>query len=82
MTSLTKEQIQNLVGLIASTESNQISCDECFGQIAEYAEAELANRTLSEAMMIVQRHLEQCPCCNDEYEALLDAMREIDDQQA
>ncbi len=81
MTFLTTEQIQNLVSLVASTEPDEISCDECFGQIAEYAEAALANRELSDAMAIVQRHLEQCPCCNAEYKALLDAMREIEGLQ-
>lgn len=38
----------------------------------------LDGRELSEGMMVVQRHLEQCPCCKGEYEALLDALRELE----
>ncbi len=75
--SLTKEQIQTLVGLIATTESDDIACEECFGQIGEFAELALDNRDLPEGMQIIQRHLEQCPCCKAEYEALLEALQEI-----
>lgn len=78
MTSLSKDQVQVLVGLIATTQSDQISCDNCFGQIGEFAEMALEGRELSEGMQLIQRHLEQCPCCKDEYEALLDALREVE----
>ena len=75
---LSKEQIKTLVGLIATTESVQIACDECFGQIGEYAELALEGRELSDGMKVIQRHLEQCPCCKAEYEALVDALQELE----
>lgn len=78
MSKLSKVQIQTLVGLISTAESDPLNCDECFGQIGEYAEMALDGRELSEGMMVVQRHLEQCPCCKGEYEALLDALRELE----
>ncbi len=77
MGSLSKEQIQALVGLIATTQPDKIQCDECLGQIGEYAEYALEGRELSEGMAIIQRHLEQCPCCKDEYEALILALAEL-----
>ena len=77
MSSLSKQQIQTLVGLIATTESDQISCDECFGKIGEFAEMALEGRELCEGMQVIQRHLEQCPCCKGEYEALLEALQEF-----
>ncbi len=79
--SLSKQQIQTLVGLISTAVPDEISCEECYGQIGEYAELALEGRELSEGMLKIQRHLEQCPCCAAEYEALLDALREIRDQQ-
>lgn len=78
MSSLSKVQINTLVGLIATAKPDLITCDDCFGQISEFAEMALEGRALSEGMKIVQRHLEQCPCCKGEYEALLDALREFD----
>ncbi len=76
--ALSKEQIQTLVGLIATSQTDELSCDECFGQIGEYAEKALDGRELSEGMQLIQRHLEQCPCCSEEYKALLDALHEIE----
>ena len=78
MSKLSKEQVQILVGLISTTETDQLSCDDCFGRIGEYAEMALEGRELSEGMQVIQTHLEQCPCCKDEYEALLDALRELE----
>jgi len=78
MSTLSKEQIQTLVSLIVTTEPDQISCDGCFGQIGEYAEIALEGRELPEGMKVIQRHLEQCPCCKGEYEALLDALSELE----
>lgn len=81
MTTLTQEQIQTLVGLIVTTESDQIACDDCLGQIGEFAEHALEGRELSEGMELIQRHLEQCPCCQGEYEALVEALKEIEIQE-
>jgi Zn finger protein HypA/HybF involved in hydrogenase expression len=78
--SLSTEQIQTLVGLIVTTEPDQISCDDCFGQIGEFAEKSLEGRELSEGMQVIQRHLTQCPCCKGEYEALVEALQEIDEK--
>jgi len=75
---LSKIQIQTLVGLIATTQVDDISCDECFGRIGEFAEKSLDGIELLEGMQLIQRHLEQCPCCSMEYQALIEALREIE----
>jgi Zn finger protein HypA/HybF involved in hydrogenase expression len=79
--TLSTEQIQTLVGLIVTTKPDQISCDDCFGQIGEFAEKSLEGRALSEGMQLIQTHLTQCPCCKGEYEGLLDALKEIDEEK-
>ena len=61
MTTLKKEQIQTLVGLIVTTETDQLTCEDCFGQIGEFAEHALEGRELTDGMKVIQRHLEQCP---------------------
>jgi len=62
MSKLSKEQVQILVGLISTTESDELSCGDCFGRIGEYAEMALEGCELLEGMQVIQRHLEQCPC--------------------
>jgi hypothetical protein len=78
MSQLTTQQIQTLVGLIVTTQPDELSCEGCFGQIGEFAEKALEGRKLSAGMQTIQRHLQQCPCCAGEYEALLDALKEIE----
>ena len=77
MTTLKKEQIQTLVGLIVTTETDQLTCEDCFGQIGEFAEHALEGRELTDGMKVIQRHHEQCPCCQGEYEALIEALQEL-----
>ena len=71
---LSNKQISSLLGMIASTEQDDLDCDSCFDHLAEFAENELANREVPEAMKAVEVHLRQCPCCKDEYKALLDGL--------
>lgn len=78
MSKLSKQQIQILVGLIATTEPDSVNCDECYGRIGEFAEMALEGREIPEGMKVIQTHLEQCPCCKDEYEGLLEALRELE----
>ena len=78
MSKLSKEQIQTLVGLISTTQPDKLTCDDCFGRVGEFAELSLEGRELSEGMLLIQRHLEECPCCKDEYEALVEALHELE----
>ena len=73
--ALTDDQIKVMLDIVASSHPDQLDCDGCFEQIAEFAETELAGKSLSDAMNAVKVHLENCPCCQDEYETLLTALR-------
>ena len=72
---LNEKQIQLLLDLARSTTPDSMDCDHCFGEIAKFAELELAGRSLPDAMERVRVHLTNCPCCKDEYEMLLEALR-------
>lgn len=74
---LTSHQIDSLIAMVATVEPDEISCDECYGRVAEYAEWQLSKRELPEAFQAIESHLRQCPCCRDEYRALLEALEEI-----
>lgn len=75
--SLSKEQIETLLKVVAITSDDALDCEGCFGKVAEFAEAKLMNSSLCEAMEAVANHLQNCPCCQDEFEALLAAMAEV-----
>ncbi len=73
------DQAQSLLALVADANPDELDCDGCFELMAEFVERELANCEIPEALRMVQRHLEQCPCCNDEHQALLVALRSLAD---
>ena len=79
--ALTTEQIDKLIGLIGTTEDDSLDCDGCFGQVAEFAEMQLAGKPVTDAMRAVEQHLKHCLCCADEYSALLDGLRALDEAE-
>lgn len=68
---LSKKEVATLLGMVAGTETDTMDCDGCFQHMAEFAELELAGREIPDALKAIQRHLEQCPCCKDEFSALV-----------
>ncbi|QEG23817.1 hypothetical protein [Mariniblastus fucicola] len=79
--TLSKEQIQTLLKVVANSSDDSLDCDRCFGYVAQFVETKLAGMGLCESMKLVQSHLENCPCCKDEFEALLAAISEVDEDK-
>ena len=78
--TLSKEQLNILMRIVEGTTPDSIDCDGCFGYIAEFAELELAHKSIPDAMEKVRVHLNNCPCCQDEFNSLLDALNEKEGQ--
>ena len=76
--SLTNEQISSLLNQIATTQPDELDCDGCFVHLAEFAERELSNQAVPDALKTVEVHLSQCSCCKDEFNALLEGLRALE----
>ena len=76
MTTLTFEQVQELLTTVSKTVPDQLNCDGCFELIAEFADAEIRGGELSDALKAAEVHFSQCPCCAYEYATLLEALQE------
>lgn len=76
---LSKQEIDGLMHLISLTKDDEINCEECLAQVAEFAERELAGKPIPEALSAVQHHLAVCAECHEEYEALQQALSGVDD---
>jgi predicted anti-sigma-YlaC factor YlaD len=77
MMPLKKEHIESLLRLVRSVQEDCLDCDGCYDRIAEFAEIELSGREIPEALVNVRIHLHQCPCCTDEYNALIEGLEAI-----
>jgi len=77
MAKLSTDQINSLVQWVAQAQPDEMTCDECLEKIDEYAEAVLLGREIGEGLNATRNHLEQCSCCKTEFEALVDALKQI-----
>jgi hypothetical protein len=60
------EALRRLLG----PEALEIDCDVCFAEIDRYVELELAGVDADEAVPGMRPHLEGCPSCSEQHEAL------------
>ena len=68
------QQVQALLGMLALTKDVESDCDHCLQHMAEFAEAELSGKSISEALICIDEHLERCGECREEYAALKEAL--------
>jgi hypothetical protein len=67
----TKDILRRLLKQLAMTQDEEIYCDEVYRVLDQFAEAAARGEDPSEFLPLVAQHLELCPCCLEEYEALL-----------
>ena len=72
---LNPETLKKMILILTNTNTDEISCDECFDEIDRFAEIELVGKSAAEAMPLVRDHLERCLDCREEYEALIAALK-------
>lgn len=72
---LTADQLRDLAGMLHKTRPVELSCEEWLDRVGGYADARLAGRLPPEGADLVEHHLDLCPECREEYEALLAALR-------
>jgi hypothetical protein len=73
---LDPEKYRKLARTLLATRPDEIPCDEWLDQIGGYADAVLAGRAIPPALCRVQRHMEICPECAEEFQAIVAALRD------
>lgn len=76
---LTKKQLNSLVKLVADADNDDGDCGSCFDHLAEFAETKLEGKEIPEALRVVQVHIDQCPCCRVELDALMEGLRGMEE---
>src|SRR5512147_1245316 len=71
---LSNEAVLGFLRVLETAENEEISCDELFVKLDEYVEREVDKKDAAQLMPVVRDHLDKCPECCDEYEALLDVL--------
>jgi hypothetical protein len=82
MSRIRSETLKELLRRALKTRPEEIGCETCYESLDKFVELELEGKDSSEALPLVKRHLELCKGCNDEYSALLAAIKQIQADEA
>jgi hypothetical protein len=64
-------ETMKLLQSLAMTEEQEVSCDEVFAVLDRFVEAVLRGENVLLFMPLIRQHLDMCPDCREEYEALM-----------
>lgn len=68
---LSDELVTSIMQRLVTTGEEELSCDEVFAMVDEYAEASQRGEDVASLKPLIRHHLEMCRECDEEYEALL-----------
>jgi hypothetical protein len=72
---MTPRPLDRLLRRIAETETDEISCSECFELLPGAVEHELSGAGATPVQVRLAQHLGQCGVCREEYDVLRDLVR-------
>ncbi|MEX2161999.1 MAG: hypothetical protein WD751_08805 [Anaerolineales bacterium] len=78
MARIRSETLKDLLKRVLGTRSEEIGCETCYEKLDQFAELELEGKDASEILPLLKKHLESCQSCNEEYKALLTALKEFE----
>ncbi len=61
---------EKLLAGVLGPDRPELSCEECFAQLDRYAELALAGEAADELVPGMRAHLEGCPACAEDFDAL------------
>ena len=65
------EVIVKFLQILENVRDEEMSCDEMFVRLDEFVETEVKSHDAEKIMPLLREHLDMCPDCDEEYEALL-----------
>jgi phosphoglycolate phosphatase-like HAD superfamily hydrolase len=68
---LTDDLVARMMHRLVVTNDEEISCDEVFALVDEYAEASHRGEDVASLKPLIRHHLEMCRECDEEFQALL-----------
>jgi hypothetical protein len=72
---MSPQDMQNLLRRLEKTQEEEYSCDEAHELMNQFAEMQMRGEDAAQIMPLVQHHLEMCPDCAEEMEALLTILK-------
>lgn len=65
------QAMRKMLRMVEQTRDDEYSCDQVHELLDQFAEAIARGEDVAKLMPLVQRHLDMCPDCREEFEALM-----------
>jgi hypothetical protein len=72
-----QDSIKNMLVMLEQTRETEYACDEVYQIIDQFAELVKRGEDAAQMMPMIQHHLDLCPDCREEYEALMRVLNAI-----
>jgi predicted component of type VI protein secretion system len=72
---MSPEQLAKLARQLEQTQETEYSCEDVFRLLDRFAESVRRGEDAAKLMPLVQHHLDLCPDCREEFEALMRVLR-------
>ena len=69
------EALRKIIQMIEVTQEVELSCDDVYYLLDQYAELAVKDGNTAQLMPLVEHHIEICPDCREEFEALLRVLK-------
>jgi len=73
---LPNEAVLGFLRVLEDVREEEIPCGEIYSKLDEYVEREVSKKDAAQLMPLIREHLDVCPECCEEYEALLNVLNE------
>ena len=78
---LPSKAVLGFLRVLESVREEECSCDEIYTKIDEYVEREVDKKDAAQLMPLIREHLDLCPECCEEYEALMHVLEKTSKDQ-
>jgi hypothetical protein len=75
-TEMPNEVVLGFLRVLEEVRAEDLDCDEIFSKLDEYVERQANKKDAAQLMPLIREHLDICPECSEEYEALLKVIEE------
>ena len=69
-----QETVLGIMRVLDTMPEEGLSCEDLYSKLDEYVDREVDQKDAAQIMPIIREHLDVCPECCEEYEALLDVL--------
>jgi predicted component of type VI protein secretion system len=71
------EKMQKMMAMLSATREEELTCDEVFALLDQFAELAAQGEDVEKLMPLVQHHLNMCADCMEEYRVLENILHNV-----